>query len=271
MSGHPLWALYLLILVAVPLGILLLVSLLMFPFVYLRNLRCRLVFRSWLKESGFQEISHVERWYWHGPFSQDRNEKASISRLVVRDGAGNLRKGFVRCADHKRKFLGQHKLEFRWDDEPERRASTSRIWFWTLPPFLSAVAFLLSAALWFSSSRLDALASNRSLAPLIVGGIAGLGITVMVLERRRRFPQLRLILGLSREQFGPLLVCQLLSSLGGLLQGAAFLLFRALEADPESPAKDRSALWGMALFVAGNALFFSGLVLRNRRLRAAAR
>jgi hypothetical protein len=269
MPTNPLIVLDFLTAIGIVVGIYLLFSVLLYPIVFLRNLRCRLVFQRWLKENRFEVVSHTERWYWFGPFSGDRNEQASISRLELRDVDGRSRKAFVRCAAHKKSFLGQHAAEVVWDDVPVdgRSPSATRLWVWLGMPFVMGAGVLGICAAWVTNP-VNNLTVIPPLAHLLILSPLTIGVGIMLMEKRRGFPNLRKLVLVDRAQYLRLILLHAATCVGGFVLSAGSVLGCFLDLQ-RRPADDRLVNITIQVVLGGLALFGIGLwrlTVRFRRI-----
>jgi hypothetical protein len=233
--------------------------LLWYPREFFLRLRCRRIFRKWLEQNGFEVVSREWPGFWKNPFlwKPSIGERV-VSRLELRDSAGKVRKGFVRCGDHAKGFLGRHDLEVLWDSPPDERGlSTARLLLWLVLPFISLGTFVAAYAFCFSGPEF----AHSYLGPLVIAGYVALGIGVMLVERRRGYPTLRRILAVDASEFRGLILSNGLACLGALLMAA--VVFRFGLGQLGTPTVAEAAGW-LGLFSGGCLLLILGL----RRLKS---
>jgi hypothetical protein len=69
-----------------------------------RSNRSLSMIEQWARENGYELLSSERRWFFRGPFSfWSGTKKYTIYYVSVRDGGGNIRRGWVRCGGW---FLG---------------------------------------------------------------------------------------------------------------------------------------------------------------------
>lgn len=86
------------------------------PGAIFKSIRCAQAQRRWLRKESLVLISEEVRTFFKGPFFWEIPDGYEVRRIEVRDASGKPRKGFLRCGDHTRGFLGHHDLDVRWDD-----------------------------------------------------------------------------------------------------------------------------------------------------------
>ena len=78
--------------------------------------RSRGMLERWAAENGYQLLSDEYRWISRGPFFWTTGKGQTVYRVSVRDSAGRVRNGWVKCGGF---FLGllSDKVQVRWDEE----------------------------------------------------------------------------------------------------------------------------------------------------------
>lgn len=70
---------------------------------------------SWARKNGFAILCREERTFFMGPFFWTTSKFQTVWRITVRDNAGQVREGWVRCERWPFAFLSSH-VEVRWDE-----------------------------------------------------------------------------------------------------------------------------------------------------------
>ena len=78
----------------------------------------------WAARNGYRIVEREYRWLAKGPFFFRSGKGHSVYRIAVRDGAGELRRGWARCGGWFIGLLSDH-VEVRWD-EPQPRQQQAR-------------------------------------------------------------------------------------------------------------------------------------------------
>ncbi len=74
------------------------------------------ILRRWAAGSGYEILQSERRWFFRGPFWWRTSEHMEVFRVLVRDGTGRQRSGFVRVGGW---FWGlwSDAAKVEWDDE----------------------------------------------------------------------------------------------------------------------------------------------------------
>lgn len=77
--------------------------------------RSRTVLEQWADQSGYEILHSEYRNFARGPYFWTTSRGQTVYHVRVRDSAGNVRSGWVRCGSW---FLGlmTDQAEVRWDD-----------------------------------------------------------------------------------------------------------------------------------------------------------
>jgi hypothetical protein len=178
-----------------------------FPREFFLRLRCKRVFRRWLKQNDSELVSSEVRTFWQGPFPSEPEANYTVTRLEVRDRTGATRKAFVRCGNHSKGFFGTHDLEVRWDEASASGASAvSRLFALLLAPALTLVCAIGAFAWWLSQPGSGLLRSNPHLGSVVVGAVMMGFLIALATERRRGYPRLKKVIAMDRAQFCRFLV-----------------------------------------------------------------
>ena len=77
--------------------------------------RSRSVIELWAEANQFQIISSEERYFSRGPFFWTTSKGQTVYYITVRDAAGHLRSGWIRCGSWWGGLFSDQ-AEVRWDD-----------------------------------------------------------------------------------------------------------------------------------------------------------
>lgn len=222
------------------------------PRTFLLKLRCGRALRSWLEKNGFEIVVEERRRFSQGPFVCGPKEDYAVTRLELRDRDGRIRKGFVRCGDHARGFLGRHEVAVCWDaaDDPVRSVA-ARLWLWIGLPFVSFTCVMAAYAYWFASGEFKPILYKPYVAPILIAGLVLLGIMVMVLERKQGFPTLRRVVAVDSATFQRLFLSHALACLGGFFLAGAVLMIPRMKSDGEAFAGLILAVGGLSMLAFG--------------------
>jgi hypothetical protein len=79
------------------------------------NRRSSTLLDGWARANGLQILSQSKCWFFRGPFSWSTTDGQVVYRVVVRDGGGRTRTGYVRCGGRWSGMLSDN-TEVRWND-----------------------------------------------------------------------------------------------------------------------------------------------------------
>jgi hypothetical protein len=77
--------------------------------------RTRAILEDWAMRQGYQILEKRHAWFWKGPFFWTTSKSQVVFRILVRDSAGSLREGWVRCGSWWGGRLSDD-VEATWDD-----------------------------------------------------------------------------------------------------------------------------------------------------------
>jgi len=82
--------------------------------IWWQDTRAANMLERWCRHTGFELLSRRNCWLWKGPYFTSFLNGQWVYRITIRNRAGRVKNGYVRCGSHLLGVLADE-VDVRWD------------------------------------------------------------------------------------------------------------------------------------------------------------